>query len=272
MPTWRVRVCACGLTGRSPINFARNSLATCSNIEITPLELQRFWAVSKNDRLKLCATFAGVVIAVTLGCCGQALRAATPSGPSGALRTSVAWCAVVLASPVSASRSVQNSPCLASWWRQRYKTLPACRKSAKSSHFGRAGRVLYRKWGRAARAGRVLYRTCGARGCAGRVLYRSGAAWFLLGEICFVVAPSVCAVAGLPPPTGAPAWPSGPSGALHASGGGGFAALGAGWRRVAGVSRLSCCNSPRLVVARPRFEVVELPISHPTLHIVEDSI
>ena len=42
-------------------------------------------------------------------------------------------------------------------------------------------------------------------GCAGRVLYRSGAAWFLLGEICFAVAPSVCAVAGLPPPTGAPA-------------------------------------------------------------------
>ena len=45
-------------------------------------------------------------------------------------------------------------------------------------------------------------------GCAGRVLYRSGAAWFLLGEICFVVAPSVCAVVGLPPPTGAPSWPS----------------------------------------------------------------
>ena len=44
-------------------------------------------------------------------------------------------------------------------------------------------------------------------GCAGRVLYRSGAAWFLLGEICFVVAPSVCAVVGLPPPTGAPSWP-----------------------------------------------------------------
>ena len=41
-------------------------------------------------------------------------------------------------------------------------------------------------------------------GCAGRVLYRSGAAWFLLGEICFAVAPSVCAVAGLTPPTGAP--------------------------------------------------------------------
>ena len=69
---------ACGSTGRSPINFARNSPASCSNIEIASLELQRFWAVSKNDRRKLCATFAGVVIAVTLGCCGQA-----PPPPTG---------------------------------------------------------------------------------------------------------------------------------------------------------------------------------------------
>ena len=39
-----------------------------------------------------------------------------------------------------------------------------------------------------------------------------------------------------PPPTGAAARPSGPSDALHAGGGGGFAALEAGCRRVAGVS------------------------------------
>ena len=39
-----------------------------------------------------------------------------------------------------------------------------------------------------------------------------------------------------PPPTGAAARPRGPSGALHTGGGGGFAALGAGCRRVAGVS------------------------------------
>ena len=39
-----------------------------------------------------------------------------------------------------------------------------------------------------------------------------------------------------PPPTGSAAGPCGPSGALHAGGGGGFAALGAGCRRVAGVS------------------------------------
>ena len=47
-------------------NFARNSPAACSNIECASLGLQRFRAVSKSDRGKLCATFAGVVIAVTL--------------------------------------------------------------------------------------------------------------------------------------------------------------------------------------------------------------
>ena len=82
-------------------NFARNSPVIASNIEFVPLELQRFWAVSKNDRRKLCATFSGVVIAVTLGCCGQAPppptgTAARPSGPSGTLHTSGAWCAGVV--------------------------------------------------------------------------------------------------------------------------------------------------------------------------------
>ena len=51
--------------------------------------------------------------------------------------------------------------------------------------------------------------------------------------------------------------------ALDTGGGGGFAALGAGCRRVAGVSRLSCCNSPRLVAARPRFEAVRSPKCRP---------
>ena len=37
-------------------NFARNSPATSSNLEFTPLELQRFERYSKNDRGKLCAT------------------------------------------------------------------------------------------------------------------------------------------------------------------------------------------------------------------------
>ena len=48
-------------------NFARNSPPHISNFEIGPLELQRLWAISKNDRVKLRATFAGTVTAVTLG-------------------------------------------------------------------------------------------------------------------------------------------------------------------------------------------------------------
>ena len=40
-----------------PKNVARNSPAAPSNIEFASLELQRFPAVSKNYRLKLCAKF-----------------------------------------------------------------------------------------------------------------------------------------------------------------------------------------------------------------------
>ena len=42
-----------GQASPPPINFARNSPATCSNIEFISSELQRFWGVSKNDRDKL---------------------------------------------------------------------------------------------------------------------------------------------------------------------------------------------------------------------------
>ena len=45
--------------------------------------------------------------------------------------------------------------------------------------------------------------------------------------------------------------------------GGGFAPLGASCRRVAGVSRLSWCNSPRLLVVWSRFEVVSRPKCRP---------
>ena len=48
-------------------NVARNSPPHISDFEIGPLELQRLWAISKNDRVKLRATFAGTVTAVTLG-------------------------------------------------------------------------------------------------------------------------------------------------------------------------------------------------------------
>ena len=42
---------------RRLIDFARNSPATCSNIEFASLELQRFWDISKNDHDKLRAKF-----------------------------------------------------------------------------------------------------------------------------------------------------------------------------------------------------------------------
>jgi len=53
----------------------------------------------------------------------------------------------------------------------------------------------------------------------------------------------------------APPTPSGSSGLCHTFGGG-FAPLEASLRRVAGVSRLYWCNSPRLLAVRPRFGVV----------------
>ena len=117
----------------------------------------------------------------------------------------------------------------------RYKVRPAREKRANLGHFERAGRVLSRTCGAKGCAGRVLYRTCGAKGCAGRVLYRCGTAGLWFGALCAAVAQSMCPVAGLPPPTGAAA---GPSSVLHADAGGGFAALGAGCRCVAGVSYL----------------------------------
>jgi len=48
-------------------NVARNSPPDISDFEIRPLELQRLWTISKNDRVKLRATFAKTVTAVTLG-------------------------------------------------------------------------------------------------------------------------------------------------------------------------------------------------------------
>ena len=50
----------------------------------------------------------------------------------------------------------------------------------------------------------------------------------------------------------------------HARGkGGGFAALEALLRRVAGVSRLYCCNSPRLLAVRTRFGAAWRPKCRP---------
>ena len=99
----------------SSSNFARNSPVAYSNIEFVSLELQRFWAVSKSDRGELCAKF------VWRWPCERVL--AQPTGRSLhrgrvlwilrclPLHTCGAWSVVVLASSISASRSVQNSPC-----------------------------------------------------------------------------------------------------------------------------------------------------------------
>ena len=61
-------------------NFACNSPAACSNIEFASLELQRFPAVSKNYRLKLCAKFVWVRPAIARRRRGQALS--PPTGTS----------------------------------------------------------------------------------------------------------------------------------------------------------------------------------------------
>ena len=55
-----------------PSNLARNSPVAPSNIEFASLELQRFRMVSKNYRLKLCAKFVWVRLAIALRRRGQA--------------------------------------------------------------------------------------------------------------------------------------------------------------------------------------------------------
>ena len=50
-----------------PSNVARNSHSCILGFEIRSLELQRLWPISKNDRIKLRATFGGVVTSVTFG-------------------------------------------------------------------------------------------------------------------------------------------------------------------------------------------------------------
>ena len=64
-----------GQASTPPINFARNSPATCSNIEFASFELQRFWGVSKNDHDKSRAKFGRR----WCRCCPWA----PPPGPAG---------------------------------------------------------------------------------------------------------------------------------------------------------------------------------------------
>ena len=103
--------------------------------------------------------------------------------------------------------------------------------------------------GNAARAG-MQGEFCTAHaaraGTRGEFCTGSWAVRLVLGEICFAVAPSACAVAGFPPPTGAPSWPSRPCSALDTGSGGGFAPCEALWRRVAGVSHPCMAQFPPL--------------------------
>ena len=104
-------------------NFACNSPETLSNHEFTTLELQRLQTLLKLLLIELHAKFGRRL-------CRFRPRV-PPPGPaiarghrSQALRTGGVWCAVI-ASPDAASHSVQSSPCMACWRRQRYKVRPA---------------------------------------------------------------------------------------------------------------------------------------------------
>ena len=83
---------------------------------------------------------------VSVCCLARPCRPWAPqTGTSGALRTGGACCADGLASHAPRCHAVQSSPCSACCWRQRYKVRSARAKPANKGHFGRAGRVLYRK-------------------------------------------------------------------------------------------------------------------------------
>ena len=67
-----------------------------------------------------------------------------------------------------------------------------------------------------------------------------------------------------PPPIGTAAWSSVPSGALHTSGGGGFALHEACWRRVAGVSDAHVVQFPPIgAAATHRYRIRALSTGRP---------
>ena len=68
-----------------PNNVARNSPARISDFEIMLLELQRLWDVSKNDQVKLRATFRGRGVGVW--CLSARVLRRLPLGPFGAFRS-----------------------------------------------------------------------------------------------------------------------------------------------------------------------------------------
>ena len=68
-----------------PSNVARNSPASISDFEIMLLGLQRLWGVSKNDQVKLRATFRGRGVGVW--CLSARALRRLPLGPFGAFRS-----------------------------------------------------------------------------------------------------------------------------------------------------------------------------------------
>ena len=177
-----------------PINFARNSPATYSNIEFASLELQCFWGVSKIEHDQLRAKFGRR----WCRCCPWASQPGPPVPP-------------VPFMPVGPGVLLWMAPSLP---RMRYKVRPARLLAGDSG-------IKF-----ALRAKNVpIWAILSEQGefCTGHPVRRG-----VQGEFCPAVAPSVCPVAGLSPPVGTAARPSGPSGVLPADAGGGFAALGAG--------------------------------------------
>ena len=78
----------------SATNFARNSLATASNIELWSLELQRFWMLLNVHAVELRASF--VWLWLWRGCCR----------PIGGLRAGRRWGFCTTRSPLTACRRV----------------------------------------------------------------------------------------------------------------------------------------------------------------------
>ena len=79
---WSVAGCVVSMPGRDlqpPITFARNSPATCSNIEFASLELQCFWGVSKMSTINYVRNLGGGGVVAARGHRGLALSARPPA-------------------------------------------------------------------------------------------------------------------------------------------------------------------------------------------------
>ena len=144
-------------------------------------------------------------------------------------------------SSTPAPQAGHNSPCSAPSASRRYKTRPARTKHPKIGLFRQQGEFC---------TGRVTVRLEPGEFCPAHAVRRclsgefyagSGTARSLVGECCVVSAPPVSPVAGLPPPTGTAARPSG---ALHTCG---------AWSLISGL--------PRQLVVRPDPATASL-ISH----------